>query len=162
MVISFNRLERLAACGIAALVLCMPARAGTIDFEPVVGTIQGPSNTVVFTFDILGTGTSTFEAILTDLGSPAPFQLMGLGIADESTGIILFEDVGTGQLALTFDVNPGRYLALVGGLTDESTNIGTFGLEISNVPVPGAGLFLVSALLGSGLLMRGGANAPLA
>ena len=148
-----RRTGLFAAAGIAAVFLTPVTLAGTIDFEPVVGTIQG-SNTVVFEFDVVGTGTGVYRAILTDFENPAPFQLLGLGIVDESTGIILMEEIGTGTLQLDFTVDPGRYLALVGGLADADVNIGTFGLEISNVPIPAAGYLLGTALLAPGLLMR--------
>ena len=116
---------------LAALCLLSTAHAGTVDFTPVVGTIEG-SNTVVFEFDIVGSGTSVYRAILTDLESPAAFQIFGVGIA-------------------TLD---GIVLALVGGVADADVNIGTFGLEISNVPVPGVGLLMMSALTTLGFFMR--------
>lgn len=142
---------RTACVGVGALLLSANSFAMGIDFEPVVGTIQG-TQTVVFQFDVTQSG--TYLMTLTDLASPAPFDLLGLGLADESTGVLLADVVGTDQLTLDFTVDPGRYLALVGGVTDASTNIGTFGLEISNVPVPGAAILLSSGLVLAGGLMR--------
>ncbi len=145
-----TKLTTRAAGALAALFLFTSAHANTIDFEPVVGTIEG-SQTFVFEFDIVATG--LYRALLTDLESPAPFQVLGLGIATVD-GEILVQDFRDGQIELDFTVDPGRYLALVGGLADADTNIGTFGLEISNVPVPGVGLLMMSALTTLGFFMR--------
>ena len=126
--------------------------AGTVDFEPVVGTITGTDSTV-FPFEVTGPGPARFSAILTDLESPAPFQLLGLGL--------FFEDVPGTPFALINEpgsidgrIDPGRYLALVGGIADADTNIGTFGLEISAIPIPAAGWLFVSAIIGLGFLGR--------
>ncbi len=135
---------------LAALCLLSTAHANSIDFEPVVGTIQG-SETLVFEFDVTETG--VFRAILTDLESPAPFQLLGLGIATLD-GLVLVQDFGASSIDLQFSVDPGQYLALVGGVADSEVNIGTFGLEISDVPIPGVGLLMVSALSTFGFLIR--------
>ena len=96
---------------LAALCLFSTAHAGTIDFEPVVGTIQG-SNTVVFEFDILGTGSGLYRAILTDFESPAPFQIFGVGIATLD-GTVLVQDFGESMLQVDFTVDPARHPAPV-------------------------------------------------
>ncbi|MEL7447871.1 MAG: hypothetical protein AAFN78_01600 [Pseudomonadota bacterium] len=144
------RTRRTITAGLVALLLSTNSFAMGLDFEPVVGTISG-TDTVVFQFDVTEAG--TYTAILTDMESPAPFTLLGLGIASEATGLLFEETIGTGQLTLDFTVDPGRYLALVGGIADADVTIGTFGLEIrpNFVPIPGA-----AVLLSSGLLMAGG------
>lgn len=140
----------LLTCGVASMLLSITVNAGTVDFDPIVGTMQGPQ-TFVFEFDVLDGG--IFQATLTDLESPAPFALLGLGIADEF-GTLLDEVSGSGPLALNFTVDPGRYLALVGGVPDGDLNIGTFGLEISNVPLPPVGFLFMSALTSLVFTMR--------
>lgn len=116
--------------------------AMTIDFEPIVGTITGTDFVVTpVTID----GLTLTRATLIDFEDPASFQQLAFGWFNESDGtpIIGGNLDAAGVLDLTLD--PGNYLAVVGGIAGGDLNIGTFGLEISDLPVPAAGwLLLVS------------------
>ena len=145
-----NAAATLTALGLVTLFAAPTGHAMPIDFEPVVGTIQG-TQTLGFEFEVVDAG--TYTAILTDFGSPAPFDLLGLALANDF-GFLIDEVIGTGTLELTFSVDPGRYVALVGGIADADVNIGTIGLEISDVPIPAAGYLLGTALVGPLLMKR--------
>ena len=98
----------------------LPEAFAQFGFEPQVGQITG-TDVAVFPFEVTAPFIS-FEATLTDLQSPAPFQYLGLGITTEdnpNTFLNFAEAFGPlGAINLNFDVNPGRYLALVGGIAD--------------------------------------------
>lgn len=126
-----------------------PARAMTFEFEPIVGTISG---TDFYVAPVALQESSHLRVTLTDLAEPVRFQQLAFGWFQEADG----QPVPGASLAspgvLDFDLDPGNYLAVVGGIADADINIGTFGLEISNLPVPAAVWLFGSSL---GLLALG-------
>ncbi len=145
------RTMKVTGAVLGVLLLSANSFAMGVDFEPVVGTISG-TDTIVIPFEVTEAG--SYEWTLTDLASPAPFSLLGLAFAAESSGVVFADVVGIDRLQLAITVDAGQYLAIVGGIAGGDLNIGTFGLEISNVPLPGAALLLTSGIMLAGGLMR--------
>lgn len=137
---TLNSIIRTAA--VLAVMCATASHAATIDFEPIIGTIEG-TQTLGFEFEVAEA--STFIATLSDLATPAPFTALGLAILNEQSDVLGIIE-GTGILNIEFTVDPGTYIALVGGVTDPDVNIGTFGLDVMDMPIPGAVYLFGTAL----------------
>ncbi len=121
-----------------------PARAMTFEFEPIVGTISGAD---FFVAPVALQESSNLRVTLTDLAEPVRFQQLAFGWFQEADGQpVPGASLGSPGI-LDFDLDPGNYLAIVGGIADANVDIGTFGLEISNLPVPAA-VWLFGSSLG--------------
>ena len=94
-------------------------------------------------FEIFDAG--SYIATLTDFEFPVPMIETGMNvtIAKELLGRILAPG------SFTFDATPGEYFVSFFGFADASTSsqLGQYGIEISQVPVPAA-----AWLFGSGLV----------
>ena len=94
-------------------------------------------------FEIFDAG--SYIATLTDFEFPVPMIETGMNvtIAKELLGSILAPG------SFTFDATPGEYFVSFFGFADASTSsqLGQYGIEISQVPVPAA-----AWLFGSGLV----------
>lgn len=136
---------------LSLLVLSTRAHAMVIDFDPVVGTITG-TDFVVTPFEL--TTNTDVRVTLTDLESPVAFTQLAFGWFTESDGEPVLGAFLDGPGILDFNLDPGNYLAVVGGIAGGDLNIGTFGLEISNVPLPPAIWLMFTSLAGLGILGR--------
>ena len=95
------------------------------------------------TFEILDAG--SYMATLTDFEFPAPMMATGMSVttATDMLGNLLAPG------SFTFDAMPGSYFVSFFGFADTSApQLGQYGIEISQVPVPAAVWLLGSGLIG--------------
>ena len=95
------------------------------------------------TFEIFEAG--SYLATLTDFEFPVPMIATGMSVttATESLGSLLAPG------SFTFDAMPGNYFVSFFGFADVSApELGQYGIEISQVPVPAAVWLFGSGLIG--------------
>ena len=95
------------------------------------------------TFTVIDAG--TYMATLTDFEFPVPMIATGMSVttATESLGSLLAPG------SFNFEVTPGDYFVSFFGFADVSApELGQYGIEISQIPVPAAVWLFGSGLLG--------------
>jgi hypothetical protein len=125
----------------ALLVMAGNSWANTVVYDKVELFQTG----VFFTdmFEITEAG--SYKAILTDFEFPMPMVDTGMSVttATDLMGSLLAPG------SFNFDATPGKYFVSFYGFADSSaTQLGQYGIDISQVPVPPAGWLFGSGLLG--------------
>jgi len=127
--------------GLTVLVLGISsARASTVVYDD----FQVISEQTVFTtpFEVASAG--TYRAELVDFEFPDPFDILAFGITQGLTPLGFRFDTGS----FTFHVTtPGTLHAHLAAIPLPG-KIGTYALQILAVPVPPAGVLLLSGLIG--------------
>ena len=102
------------------------------------------------TFEISDAG--SYMATLTDFDFPAP--MIGTGMSVTTATDVLGSLMAPGSF--NFNATPGKYFVSFFGLADVSTvsQLGQYGIEISQIPVPAAVWLFASGLLGLSLISR--------
>ena len=97
-------------------------------------------------FYVLSTETLTFRATLTDFEFPAPMIDTGMSVTTATDLLGKLDAPGS----FTFDFVPGEsYFVSFYGFADVSVpQLGQYGIEISQVPVPAAAWLFCSGLIG--------------
>lgn len=102
------------------------------------------------TFEISAAG--SYRATLTDFEFPAP--MFGTGMSVTTATDMLGSLMAPGSF--NFNATPGKYFVSFFGLADTSTTsqLGQYGIEISQIPIPAAVWLFASGLLGLSLVSR--------
>jgi hypothetical protein len=146
-----NNLARVLFAA-SALALSGAAFAQSITFQPTTAT---PYSNVGFFQNIGGsldsfevTAAGIYRATLIDFKFPGSFSGdFGLNVGNDQLNVL---GSTTGPGSFTFQAAPGTYWAYVFGETSGRLDLGLYGIRIEQVmaaPLPGAMLFLVSALV---------------
>lgn len=137
--------KRRIGAGLGMLLMLMIAAEGmasTVLYEDAFVT---GAKFIDFEFEIVDGG--QYQTILTDLEFPALFDTLLLFV---STGIDVVGTPLVGPGMLTFDADPGMFVANILGLAEGDFKLGAFNVEVAatHVPVPPAILLLTSGLIG--------------
>jgi hypothetical protein len=97
----------------------------------------------------------SYMATLTNFDFPAPMIYTGMSVV--TTTQLLGSTLGAGSF--TFDATPGIYSVGFFGTADPSTvsnpsNLGMYGMQISQIPIPAAMWLFGSGLLGLAIVSR--------
>ena len=101
------------------------------------------------TFEISEAG--SYKATLTDFEFPMPMVATGMSVttATDLLGSLLAPG------SFNFDATPGKYFVSFFGFADTSApQLGNYGIEISQIPIPAAVWLFGSGLLGLCLISR--------
>jgi hypothetical protein len=130
------------------LIVSGPSLASTVVYDNV-GFFKTET---LFTEEFAISNAGTYTSTLTDFNFPAP--MVGIGMDVTTATDLLGSLLAPGSF--TFNATPGKYFVSFFGLADTSTpsQLGQFGIEISQVPVPAAAWLFVSGLLGLVVLAR--------
>ena len=126
---------------VALLVTAGNSWANTLVYEKVELFLTAESFTD--TFEIFEAG--IYKATLTDFEFPVPMIATGMSVttATDSLGGLLAPG------SFSFDATPGDYFVSFFGFADVSApQLGQYGIEISQVPVPAAVWLFGSGLIG--------------
>jgi hypothetical protein len=140
---------RIALITIAALLIT----AGTSWASTVVYDNVGFFKTeTFFTEEFTISNAGSYTSTLTDFNFPAPMVDIGM---DVTTATDLLGSLLTPG-SFNFNATPGKYFVSFFGIADTSTSsqLGQFGIEISQVPVPAAAWLFVSGLMGLIVIAR--------
>ena len=101
-------------------------------------------------FEISDAG--TYKATLTDFSFPAPMVNSGMNV---TTATDLLGSI-TAPGSFMFNATPGSYFVSFFGIADVSTSLqlGQYGIDISQVPVPAAAWLFGSGLIGLVVVAR--------
>ena len=101
------------------------------------------------TFEIFDAG--SYVATLTDFGFPTPMPNTGMNVT--TTTDLLGSLMAPGSFK--FNATPGNYFVSFFGFADApAPQLGQYGIEISQIPVPAAVWLFGSGLLGLSLISR--------
>jgi hypothetical protein len=106
----------------------------------------------LFTDSFVISNTGSYMATLTDFEFPAPMISTGMSVT--TTTDLLGSLMAPGSFK--FNATPGKYFVSFFGIADAFTSpqLGQYGIEISQVPVPAAALLFGSGLLGLTVISR--------
>jgi hypothetical protein len=99
-------------------------------------------------FEIFDAG--SYMATLADFGFPASMTNTGMNVTTttDSLGSLLAPG------SFTFNATPGNYFVSFFGFADAPLQLGQYGIEISQIPIPAAVWLFGSGLLGLSIISR--------
>ncbi len=143
--------------------VCGVAQAAVVVFETselTEGLVFSTTPFEITQYDIDRTGNSPFDVTLSDFEFPVAYEFLALNITTATDTVLTLTEPGTAH----FEATPGTYFANLVTLASELTapasdtpiNVGSFGVEVTAVPLPPAVVLFGSALVGLvGLGRRG-------
>ena len=132
---------------VALLVTAGNSWANTVVYDKVELFQTGAFFTDMFEISEAG----SYKATLTDFEFPIPMLATGMSIttATDLLGSLLAPG------SFNFDATPGKYFVSFFGFADMSApQLGNYGIEISQIPIPAAVWLFGSGLLGLCLISR--------
>ena len=136
-----NTLRTVVMTIVALIVMVGNALANTVVYDKVELFQTG----VFFTDPFEITEAGSYKASLTDFEFPMPMVATGMSVttATDLLGSLLAPG------SFNFDATPGKYFVSFYGFADMSApQLGQYGIDISQVPVPASVWLLGSGLLG--------------
>jgi len=132
---------------VALLVTAGNSWANTVVYDKVELFQTGAFFTDMFEISEAG----SYKATLTDFEFPIPMVATGMSVttATDLLGSLLAPG------SFNFDATPGKYFVSFFGFADTSApQLGNYGIEISQIPIPAAVWLFGSGLLGLCLISR--------
>ena len=132
---------------VALLVTAGNSWANTVVYDKVELFQTGAFFTDMFEISEAG----SYKATLTDFEFPIPMLATGMSVttATDLLGSLLAPG------SFNFDATPGKYFVSFFGFADTSApQLGNYGIEISQIPIPAAVWLFGSGLLGLCLISR--------
>ena len=132
---------------VALLVTAGNSWANTVVYDKVELFQTGVFFTDMFEISEAG----SYKATLTDFEFPIPMVATGMSVttATDLLGSLLAPG------SFNFDATPGKYFVSFFGFADTSApQLGNYGIEISQIPIPAAVWLFGSGLLGLCLISR--------
>ena len=132
---------------VALLVTAGNSWANTVVYDKVELFQTGALFTDMFEISEAG----SYKATLTDFEFPIPIVATGMSVttATDLLGSLL------APVSFNFDATPGKYFVSFFGFADTSApQLGNYGIEISQIPIPAAVWLFGSGLLGLCLISR--------
>ena len=133
---------------VALLVTAGNSWANTVVYEKV--EFFQTETFFIDTFEIIDAG--TYTATLTDFGFPMPMVVTGMDVITmtDTLGRLLAPG------SFTFNATPGTYSVGFFGAANASAplQLGQYGIEIAQIPIPAAVWLFGSGLLGLSLVSR--------
>jgi hypothetical protein len=135
----YAQLRHMIGFIVLAVGLCS-AQASTAVYED----FQVVSGDTTSTTPIAIAQAGTYKATLVDFAFPVPFDVLALGITQNLNPL----GIGFGTGTFTFNVPaPGTLLAHLAAFPGQG-GLGTYGVEITAIPLPASAILFASAMIG--------------